>query len=50
MKRMVLIHPYPEKHFGEENVSVIAMVKGESAPQPPRPGSGPFGPGCTVGK
>ena len=34
----------------EENISVIAMVKGESAPQPPRPGSGPFGPGCTVGK
>jgi LCP family protein required for cell wall assembly len=33
----------------EENVSVIAMVTGESAPQPPRPGSGPFGPGCTVG-
>jgi LCP family protein required for cell wall assembly len=33
----------------EENVSVIAMVKGETAPQPPRPGSGPFGPGCLVG-
>lgn len=33
----------------EENVSVIAMVTGESAPQPPRPGSGPFGPGCRVG-
>jgi polyisoprenyl-teichoic acid--peptidoglycan teichoic acid transferase len=34
----------------EENVSVIAMVTGKSAPQPPLPGSGPFGPGCLVGK
>jgi len=34
----------------EENVSVIAMVTGRSAPQPPLPGSGPFGPGCLVGK
>jgi LCP family protein required for cell wall assembly len=34
----------------EENASVIAMVTGKSAPQPPRPGSGPFGPGCIVGK
>ena len=34
----------------EENVSVIAMVTGESAPQPPPPGTGPFGPGCRVGK
>jgi polyisoprenyl-teichoic acid--peptidoglycan teichoic acid transferase len=34
----------------EENVSVIAMVTGKTAPQPPRPGSGPFGPGCRVGK
>jgi LCP family protein required for cell wall assembly len=34
----------------EENVSVIAMVTGRSAPQPPPPGSGPFGPGCFVGK
>jgi polyisoprenyl-teichoic acid--peptidoglycan teichoic acid transferase len=33
----------------EENVSVIAMVTGKTAPQPPRPGSGPFGPGCRVG-
>jgi LCP family protein required for cell wall assembly len=33
----------------EENVSVIAMVTGKSAPQPPPPGSGPFGPGCRVG-
>jgi len=32
----------------EENVSVIAMVTGQSAPQPPPPGSGPFGPGCVV--
>jgi polyisoprenyl-teichoic acid--peptidoglycan teichoic acid transferase len=34
----------------EENVSVIAMVTGETAPQPPPPGSGPFGPGCLVGR
>jgi LCP family protein required for cell wall assembly len=34
----------------EENVSVIAMVTGESAPQPPPPGSGVFGPGCRVGR
>jgi polyisoprenyl-teichoic acid--peptidoglycan teichoic acid transferase len=33
----------------EENVSVIAMVTGESAPQPAPPGSGPLGPGCSVG-
>jgi len=32
-----------------ENVSVIGMVTGQSAPQPPPPGSGPFGPGCVVG-
>ena len=32
----------------EENSSVIAMVTGQSAPQPPPPGSGPFGPGCVV--
>jgi hypothetical protein len=34
----------------EENASVIAMVTGESAPQPPPPGSGLFGPGCHVGR
>jgi LCP family protein required for cell wall assembly len=34
----------------EENVSVIAMVTGKSAPQPPKPASGPFGPGCVVGR
>jgi LCP family protein required for cell wall assembly len=33
----------------EENRNVIAMVTGDSAPQPPIPGSGPFGPGCVVG-
>jgi LCP family protein required for cell wall assembly len=33
----------------EENHSVIAMVTGDSAPQPPIPGSGPYGPGCVVG-
>ena len=26
MKRMVLIHPYPEKHYGEENISVIVQM------------------------
>jgi len=34
----------------EENVSVIAMITGKTAPQPPLPGSGLFGPGCLVGK
>jgi polyisoprenyl-teichoic acid--peptidoglycan teichoic acid transferase len=33
----------------QENLLVIQMVKGASAPQPPPPGSGPFGPGCVVG-
>jgi polyisoprenyl-teichoic acid--peptidoglycan teichoic acid transferase len=33
----------------EENISTIAMFTGASAPQPPLPGSGPFGPGCIVG-
>jgi LCP family protein required for cell wall assembly len=33
----------------QENLSVIQMVLGNSAPQPPPPGSGPFGPGCVVG-
>jgi LCP family protein required for cell wall assembly len=32
-----------------ENRSVIAMFTGESAPQPPVPGSGAFGPGCVTG-
>jgi hypothetical protein len=26
------------------------MVTGQSAPQPPPPGTGLFGPGCIVGK
>jgi polyisoprenyl-teichoic acid--peptidoglycan teichoic acid transferase len=34
----------------EENASVVAMVTGETAPQPPPPGSGAFGPGCRVGR
>lgn len=34
----------------EENRTVIGMVAGETAPQPPPPGSGPFGPGCLVGR
>lgn len=29
--------------------AVIAMVTGDSAPQPPPPGSGTFGPGCVIG-
>jgi LCP family protein required for cell wall assembly len=33
----------------EENLSVIQMVTGRSAVQPPPPGSGPYGPGCVVG-
>jgi LCP family protein required for cell wall assembly len=33
----------------EENRNVIAMVTGDSAPQPPTPGSGVSGPGCVVG-
>jgi LCP family protein required for cell wall assembly len=33
----------------EENISVIQMVTGRSAPQPPPPGSGPYGPGCVIG-
>ncbi len=33
----------------EENRSVITEVTGESAPQPPVPGSGAFGPGCVTG-
>jgi polyisoprenyl-teichoic acid--peptidoglycan teichoic acid transferase len=33
----------------QENLAVIQMVTGASAPQPPPPGSGQFGPGCVVG-
>lgn len=33
----------------EENVSVLSMFTGRSAPQPPLPGSGIYGPGCFVG-
>ncbi|MGH3131151.1 MAG: hypothetical protein ACRDNX_10070, partial [Gaiellaceae bacterium] len=33
----------------EENRNVIAMFAGAAAPQPPLPGSGPYGPGCVVG-
>ena len=33
----------------EEDRNVIAMVRGESAPQPPPPGSGTYGPGCVIG-
>jgi LCP family protein required for cell wall assembly len=34
----------------EDNASIIAMVEGKVAPQPPRRGGGPFGPGCRVGR
>jgi polyisoprenyl-teichoic acid--peptidoglycan teichoic acid transferase len=34
---------------GEDNVAALAMFTGRSAPQPPPPGSGPFGAGCAVG-
>jgi LCP family protein required for cell wall assembly len=33
----------------EANISVIQMVLGKSAPQPPPPGEGPYGPGCVTG-
>ncbi len=33
----------------EENFAVVHMVTGDSAPQPPAPGSGLYGPGCVVG-
>ena len=33
----------------EDNLAVVQMVTGAAAVQPPRPGSGPFGPGCVVG-
>ncbi|PWU23437.1 MAG: hypothetical protein C5B48_08570 [Candidatus Rokuibacteriota bacterium] len=33
----------------EENLAVISMVRGQSAPQPPPPGSGTLGAGCVVG-
>ena len=34
----------------EENRNVISMFLDESAPQPPRPGTGTFGPGCVAGE
>ncbi len=33
----------------EDNRAALAMFAGASAPQPPPPGSGLYGPGCTVG-
>jgi LCP family protein required for cell wall assembly len=33
----------------EDNISVIGMVTGAAAPQPPRPGEGLFAPGCIIG-
>jgi LCP family protein required for cell wall assembly len=38
-----------EIHLVEEDRNVIDMVTGASAPQPPTPGSGAFGPGCVEG-
>ena len=33
----------------QENIAVIQMVLGISAPQPPPPAAGPYGPGCVTG-
>ena len=33
----------------ENNIYVIQTVLGKTAPQPPNPADGPFGPGCLVG-
>jgi LCP family protein required for cell wall assembly len=33
----------------EENRNVLSMFTGDTAPQPPPPGTGTFGPGCAVG-
>jgi LCP family protein required for cell wall assembly len=33
----------------QENIQVVQEVLGNSAPQPPAPGSGLFGPGCVTG-
>ena len=33
----------------EENRNVLSMFTGDSAPQPPPPGTGTFGPGCVTG-
>ena len=33
----------------QENINVIQMVLGNSAPQPPPPVDGPYGPGCVSG-
>jgi LCP family protein required for cell wall assembly len=33
----------------QENIQVVQEVLGNSAPQPPAPGTGLFGPGCVVG-
>jgi hypothetical protein len=32
----------------QENIAVVQMVLGRSAPQPPPPGSGLYGAGCTT--
>ena len=34
---------------GEDNVAVLSMFTGRSAPQPPPPGSGSYGAGCRIG-
>jgi LCP family protein required for cell wall assembly len=36
--------------LAEDTRLVVAMLTGEAAPQPPRPGSELFGPGCFVGQ
>ncbi len=51
--------PLPARRLGDaatayitstqENIQVVQEVLGNSAPQPPAPGSGLFGPGCVTG-
>ena len=35
---------------GQLALIIAAMFTGAAAAQPPLPGSGPFGPGCVVGR
>ena len=44
-------HDYGDGYItpDQENIAVIQEVLGNSAPQPPAPGSGLFGPGCVSG-
>jgi LCP family protein required for cell wall assembly len=38
------------EYESEDLLRVVLMFAGRSAPQPPPPGSGPFGPGCVAGR